>query len=222
MRGNRDKTARRLRGATVRLRDGFTLVELLVIVTIIILLLSILVPAAGTAYRAIERSISMAYIHQIGSGVEFYRNDFRDYPPSAKGANDFLPDWKGSQILVFLLTGYTDGDGKADWGFQVVHEGRTRDFGPYNGTDKLPMSTSSPRTFVDKFDNPVLYYRYDVGQSMYIAGHNDGGPADISEYARSGGRYKRSDYLLISMGADNEWRTESGADWDDITNLETE
>ena len=62
-------------------KNGFTLVELLVVVSIIALLISILVPALGRA-RELARQVSCtANVSAIAKGWALYANDNRGAPP---------------------------------------------------------------------------------------------------------------------------------------------
>src|SRR4029079_12527302 len=63
-------------------RRGFTLVEILVVVAIIVILMAILIPVAmGAISRARNASIGFE-ISQIKSAIEQYEKDRGDYPPS--------------------------------------------------------------------------------------------------------------------------------------------
>jgi len=242
MKGNLNiQACRHRKGACGRREDAFTLIELLVIVTCIILLLGIAGPASQKAYELVGKRISIAYIHQIEHGVEVYKTDFGNYPPSAKGANGHLPDWQGAELLVLLMTGYAgdandDGapgndfstdDGCSGSGFRTILRGQV--CGPYVEVDRLPFVSrdeggTTRRTFLDKFQNSILYYRFDTTSSAYRGDDNTGlnPPADINAYAKSGTVYLRMDYLLISKGLDKQWQTASGAAADDITNMKAD
>jgi type II secretory pathway pseudopilin PulG len=60
--------------------QGFTLVELLVVVGVIVLLVGVLVPLVGRAYRQGNRARSTADLQAIATALEAYRQDFGDYP----------------------------------------------------------------------------------------------------------------------------------------------
>ena len=62
-------------------KSGFTLVELLVVVSIIALLISILVPALGRAKELARQISCMANVSAIAKGWALYANDNRGAPP---------------------------------------------------------------------------------------------------------------------------------------------
>jgi prepilin-type N-terminal cleavage/methylation domain-containing protein len=220
-----------------RLRSAFSLVELLTVVAIIALLLGILLPAVSSARRAALLKTSQASVNLINAAVEMYANDFDgDAPPSTKGSDTTLPNWKGAELLCLLLTGYAEDprvagkpfengddlsndDGKAGFGFRRQQRGKV--YGPYNGTEKLDIGNSdnNRKVFIDAFDNPILYYKYDESAKEYVAIHNSGvyesgsgkpgTPSDgYLNAADTGAADVRKDFILVSLGAADEWGNE--------------
>ena len=64
-----------------RHRCGFTLVELLVVVSILALLIAILLPTFRGARRVSKRVACGAQLRSIGHGMRMYLNDSNDYLP---------------------------------------------------------------------------------------------------------------------------------------------
>ncbi len=60
---------------------GFTLVELLVVISIIALLIGLLLPALSQAREAARRGQCLSNQKQIGYGLHYYSNDFNSYVP---------------------------------------------------------------------------------------------------------------------------------------------
>ncbi len=73
-------------------RKGFTLVELLTVIAIIVLLISILVPVVSRARRQAKEAAVQAQLHAIEVGLEMFHTDFGFYPSSTPedptGSND--------------------------------------------------------------------------------------------------------------------------------------
>lgn len=61
-------------------RAGFTTVELLVVIGIIVLLISILLPVVGRIQQTAKATNTAAFIAQLSTAIEAYHADFRAYP----------------------------------------------------------------------------------------------------------------------------------------------
>ena len=60
------------------MRKGFTLLEVLVVMSIMSILFAILLPAFRAAHESAERSVTMANMRQLYAGLALYRSDFDD------------------------------------------------------------------------------------------------------------------------------------------------
>jgi prepilin-type N-terminal cleavage/methylation domain-containing protein/prepilin-type processing-associated H-X9-DG protein len=68
-------------------RRGFTLVELIVVIAIIILLLAMLLPAIQKIREAANKVVCASHLRNIGSAMALYLSDSKQYYPSGGGDN---------------------------------------------------------------------------------------------------------------------------------------
>lgn len=118
---NRFPPSRRLRR-----RHGFSLVELLVVVVLILILSGLLMPALSRGRRAVKRTQCMSNMNQIGAGIFLFLADHEgSFPAHERGP----------------IIGYRHFWGKAGTA-RNAEEGRRR-FNPYIGFNGIATTTSS-------------------------------------------------------------------------------
>jgi len=83
-------------------RQGFTLVELLVVIGIIGILMALLLPAVQSVRESGRNTNCKSNLRQIGVALRNYQTSYREIPPSRP--RDFYCTW------VALLLPYTEGD----------------------------------------------------------------------------------------------------------------
>lgn len=91
---------------TIRARRsvGFTLIEILVAMAIMVTLTALLATSMGIARDKAKRSKTSALINKIKVALEAYNSEFRDYPPDGYDTGDANPlGMKGSSALIFYL-----------------------------------------------------------------------------------------------------------------------
>src|SRR5687767_568898 len=92
-------------------RNGFTLVELLVVVGIIAVLVSMLLPALNKARAQAQKTACLSNLRQLGVGMRMYANDHADRLPNSNPANT-VNDWSATnRVLVALYERYVKGAG---------------------------------------------------------------------------------------------------------------
>ncbi len=67
---------------------GFTLVELLLVITIIAIIVSITIPALGGARETSRRVACLANLKSMGTGLQAYMNDSKDLLPRVRPIHD--------------------------------------------------------------------------------------------------------------------------------------
>jgi len=177
--------ARRLDVKARKRTVGFTLIELLVVMAIIGLLVALLVPTVSRAMEAVRKAMTSRIIKEISVGLENYRSDFGEYPPSRPYASG---DSKSGAMPSGIPSGaanlayYLRGPAGRGWGIgaggwmpsdpptatqQASFPSRT--YGPYYQTSEdylsAPVMVSSmPVAYLLDAFKPVgriLYWRYD-------------------------------------------------------------
>lgn len=148
---------------------GFTIMELLVVMSIIILLVGMLVPAVNIARRNAGDAATRTFLGSIAMGMEAYHRDHGDHVPSdyrllkKKRSND--PDdneetamfsrmnqWQGGEIMAQLLLGYLadeEGnplDGNKGLGYRAGFKSAGRVYGPYLDLKNDRSLVASPIT----------------------------------------------------------------------------
>ncbi|RPI64298.1 MAG: hypothetical protein EHM48_01060 [Planctomycetaceae bacterium] len=216
-----------------RRTGGFTLIEMLMIIGIILILSSILVPSLIAARRVAKTAQTRATIHLLDGACQMYMHEMADilsaaaptsplYPPSKPGTMNGVT-MQGRHLLVECLTGYLNkaGDGAEGPGFRLT--GGKKLYGPYNGAENVATvvdSTNNLPVFVDSFGQPILYY---CGPT-FDTGHNTGTgfPTDAT-YVNNPATNKPyiNTFWIISPGPDGEFwdPAVSGMTNDDITNF---
>lgn len=175
--------------ARPRTRAGFTLVELMAVIGIIVLLMSILVPSITRAVRAAQRTRMQYDLQSIATALESYKHDHHEYPRVARGSG------LGANILARALigpaptlptTGDQDFDGAEGPGFRTrsaiatgsgtfAQQGKV--WGPYLPPDQfravqIPFTgpTDLHWVIMDRKDVPVLYFPVHRGTNVNAAG----------------------------------------------------
>lgn len=106
MRISSSRNWRRLPQRTTSDAYGFTLVELLVVISIIVLLISILLPALKQARMATIAVSCQSNMRQLSIITANYINDFNNRFPRTGLGNQAAPDGERQWWLVFDAAGY--------------------------------------------------------------------------------------------------------------------
>ncbi|MDB5332186.1 MAG: hypothetical protein JWP03_3337 [Phycisphaerales bacterium] len=167
-----------------RLRRGFTLVEMLVVIGIILLLIGIALPMINRTYKNAVRTRMAADLQVISMGLEAYKGDHRDYPRLLPDPAIDKSQARGAELLCWALVGpgnaTTDTNGPHDGadglGFRVRGtSGQV--YGPYIATGRFKISViglaTAPGTTLptinDRYNHPILYFPAGVGADPQAA-----------------------------------------------------
>jgi prepilin-type N-terminal cleavage/methylation domain-containing protein len=107
---------------TMRRKHGFTLLELLVVISIIAILAAILFPVFAQARERARASSCASNLQQLGLALHLYAQDYRGYfPPAANNFMDpLMPYVKNEQIFVCPSIGLPGQPFVNNRGFRVV------------------------------------------------------------------------------------------------------
>lgn len=106
-------------------RRGFTLVEMLTVIAIIVLLAGMLLPAVAEAQRKVYQYASRSQIRSIETAINAFKQDWREYPNS----NNPGMFWDGAAVLYrAIATTFSVGGGPS--------------YGPYYARSDDELSTS--------------------------------------------------------------------------------
>jgi prepilin-type N-terminal cleavage/methylation domain-containing protein len=160
---------------------GFTIIEILVVVAIIVVLMAIIIPATSHVKASAARSAELAHLNAIQTGLQQYYADFGLYPSSTTPAYASSPTpiaaGRGPEILAQALMGYLPSDvdgggprttsGASSTPTDSPYAFRTRQssmggkpYGPYVPADE-GYSRADPTKhefFIDRWNGEILYY----------------------------------------------------------------
>lgn len=148
----------------MRVRSGFTLVELLVVVGIIALLLGILLPALGKARLAAKAAVDLANIHNLEQAHWMY-----------------MLDNNGAFIRVGLAHGGMHTDEQGMWLTTLASYwgNNTHDASPVDGVERNNLKARSP---------------LDTSPHWPTSGGGTSGGTPGMPVPNSGGQYRRTSY----------------------------
>ena len=134
-------------------QNGFTLVELLIVVIILAILAAIVVPQLGSTTNDANQAAFDTNVANIRSIVELYRQQHGAYPGAVVSTGGACVNGAadggavGTAAFLTQLTRYTNTAGQACTGFDAT----TFRFGPYlkDGIPNNPLGTSNVVTVVN-------------------------------------------------------------------------
>lgn len=147
-----------------RMKRAFTIVEMLVVITIIVLLAGLVLPVLVKSHKAANRTRDQADMQAIATAINAYHQEFGDYPRPT----DVNP-YRGAVILCRAILGPSpeSSDGADGFGFRVrndaVNQIKSKVSGPYLQPDKwkigfLTGTDWNQVVMLDRYKSPILYY----------------------------------------------------------------
>jgi prepilin-type N-terminal cleavage/methylation domain-containing protein len=145
---------------------AFTLVEVLVVISILALILATLLPMVQRARVSAKRARLALDLNAVSIALDAYHDDFGDYPRPSD--YDYSNNTRGAAILCRALLGPQDAngpyaDGADGFGFRTrrvngVAQGRV--WGPYLRPESFKLYLQAGRVplIADIDGQPILYY----------------------------------------------------------------
>lgn len=119
---------------------AFTLIELLVVIAIIALLVSLLLPALGSAREASRAVKCVSQLRQIGLGVHMYANDYKSWtPPNYESISRVYPLPQGASPRSTQGCDWFHrlGGKLVDWGDEQILNAAWEDKAAYMSTTRV-------------------------------------------------------------------------------------
>jgi type II secretion system protein G len=140
-------------------RQGFTLVEVLIVVAIIGVLMGLVLPALMKAGNKAKITETQTIIEQIKAALQEYEHDYGDYPPTSlkdeehysNGVND------GIESLVVHLSNKDKGTPYLELE-EKSYSNTDRDDVPASYPLNWFFGDSQAREIVDSWGNPLVYF----------------------------------------------------------------
>lgn len=195
---------------------GFTLIEVLVVIAVIVVLIGLSFPAYSAVKRSSQRKTTRAFLERVSLACAQYEQQWGDYPPSnpvrvglpSNGKNDGI-----EALLRCLTTARKEGPYLVD-----IEDGQLKNA----DGDELKSADPTGSTIAvkalyeltDPWGNPIAYIHnseYEKGASVQLAsGETVRVPARKSEV--TGQWAELTKFQLLSAGPDEEFGTD-----DDVT-----
>lgn len=152
-------------------RPGFTLMEMLVVLGIILALMALLLPAVGRAWRQGVRTRMALDLQVISSALEAYKQDHNDYPRYTKVDTAAGYDLGATLLGQALIgPGSQDQDGQNGPGWRTAKwvngVPQSKVWGPYIQPDRFALdvqiaadgTATGSMAILDRYKHPILYY----------------------------------------------------------------
>ncbi len=179
---------------------GFTLMELLVVITIIAILTGLLLPAVVRIKEKARITKAAATIEALKVALSMFHQDYGYYPPSYEGSqrngNSFNPAFNTTLVEALMSTD------------------RNGPYYEFKGSDIVYQSGTTDPVYLDPWGNAYIYVR-----RIRTVSEGNTGPYHPYDDSTAEDDLDRNTYNIYSLGPDGV--TNGGAalpsDWDDTS-----
>lgn len=199
-------------------RAGFSLIELLIVITVIAILAALIAAAVIRAQVVGERTQAVAEINQLAAAASAFKTAYGFYPPDkpmdvATALQKMYPRYTmpfptpaltdGNQCLVYFLGG-PNGTGW-DPATPAAPTGTSKK-GPFFDFPAGPRLEGTPARFLDPWGTPYAYFRYSgtgySGSQTYTNNKEGWSANTISPFSAGGKPVNIDGVQVISAGPD--------------------
>lgn len=196
-------------------KNAFTLVELLIVISIIAVMAGLLMPAIAGARNKAKRSTSKTFMVQLAGAIDQFKTEYGFYPEFlVEKERVNLADGNNAENLIKSLTGRNiDGSNLSDADRKKFNR-RMRSFFTFDST--VLQKKDNSWKIVDPFGNPNIYICVDkTGAGQIRKGYplvSDGISAeDFKEIVPDVASGVRKSVIIFTLKKDE---TKAGADYE--------
>ena len=185
---------------------GFTLVELLAVVVVILTLASIMVSITSYVQKSVAISTTKAQLATIQAAVEMYKADWGFYPPTGPGrvSNSGIKESSNNAALYFALAP-ANSSGNTNCAstnciYTIVRQGR-KTYLRFPAAQIQTNSTTALPNICDPWGTPINYYCSPSTPYNVLNNYPDPVTGTNTGYS-AGGQVNGLTYDLFSHGPD--------------------
>jgi prepilin-type N-terminal cleavage/methylation domain-containing protein len=183
----------------LRRARGFTLVELLVVVSVIGILAAMTYAAVDSAISKAKKSATRALISALDTGIANFRTDFGHVPYDTLGNATNDP----KEIRRWLM-GIKDNGDKDDSGANNVRSNQLWN-GPYAEVKEKNLDAGNNYIFVDSWGEPIYFEMvnpiFNVDRwDIWSKGPDGEGSVDMSAFQTGTYAQRRANYKALVQG----------------------
>lgn len=141
-----------------RRNGGFSMIELMVVVGIMVVLAGLLIAALPGIQSRINRNKVETFIAELESGLSKYQIDNGSYPLNEPGGDRDKTGIEGAAVLYKHLSGDWDLNGEVDFTQnEKVYVPKIDYFSQREAREPRSMSIGASYMVIDSYSNPIRY-----------------------------------------------------------------